>query len=550
MGAVNTTYTFTATDTITSTKMNNIIDETVMTADAVFGGSGGSGGLDIASGKLSISANAINSSRLATNSVTTNAITNGNVTPAKLSSGAPSWSTTSTSTNQTIEVGALIAANTTSTIDFHSVYPLNDFESRISRGSGENGIFTIKNTGTGTFIITQEDIGNISFRTSDTERMRIDSGGNICLAGGEPDSSYLPGFTTNYISSIQGVGTTYSNGAWLSLSQYSTSTSDSGGSFISLNKSNNATKGSHTIVTNNQQLGAIGWAGSNGTTFSGAANISVDVDGVPTSTSVPGRLIFSTTTAGGAVPTEKMRIDDAGNVGIGKTPTTKLDVNGTVTATEFAGPLTGNASTATTATTLATARTIAISGDVTGTATSFNGSANISIPVTIDNLSVTTAKIADGAVNQAKASNMLVPSGAIMAFAMNSAPAGWLQANGAAVSRTTYDDLFAAISTTYGVGNGSTTFNLPDLRGYFVRGSGTNSDGTASGTFGQKQADALGSHTHTITAGQQNGTSSGCGIDNTFQKAQDSSCGTVTTSSAGSTETRPNNIAMLYCIKI
>jgi microcystin-dependent protein len=167
--------------------------------------------------------------------------------------------------------------------------------------------------------------------------------------------------------------------------------------------------------------------------------------------------------------------------------------------------------------------------------------------------SVTTDKIASNAVTQTKANNSLVPSGAIMAFAMNSAPTGWLAANGAAVSRTTYSALWTALGTTsspYGQGNGSTTFNLPDLRGYFVRGHGTNSDGTASGTFGAKQADALGSHTHTITAGQQNGTSSGCGIDNTFQKAQDSSCGTVTTSSAGSTETRPNNIAMLYCIKV
>lgn len=55
-------------------------------------------------------------------------------------------------------------------------------------------------------------------------------------------------------------------------------------------------------------------------------------------------------------------------------------------------------------------------------------------------------------------------------FPVSSAPSGFLKANGAAVSRTTYSALFALISTTFGVGDGSTTFNLPDLRGEFVRG--------------------------------------------------------------------------------
>lgn len=111
---------------------------------------------------------------------------------------------------------------------------------------------------------------------------------------------------------------------------------------------------------------------------------------------------------------------------------------------------------------------------------------------------VTTAKIADGAVTQAKlnSSVTLVPTGAVMPFAMNSAPSGWLAANGLPVSRTAYAALFAAIGTTYGTGDGSTTFNLPDLRGYFVRGSGTNSDGTAAGAFGTKQSDAFKSHNH------------------------------------------------------
>jgi hypothetical protein len=71
--------------------------------------------------------------------------------------------------------------------------------------------------------------------------------------------------------------------------------------------------------------------------------------------------------------------------------------------------------------------------------------------------------------------------GQVSTFAMSSAPTGWLKANGAAVSRTTYVDLFTAIGTTFGVGDGSTTFNLPDLRGRFTRNwadDGSNIAGT------------------------------------------------------------------------
>ena len=166
--------------------------------------------------------------------------------------------------------------------------------------------------------------------------------------------------------------------------------------------------------------------------------------------------------------------------------------------------------------------------------------------------SVVTSKILNGAVTSDKlnAAVIFVPSGGIMAFAMNSEPSGWLAANGSAVSRTLYAALFAAIGTTYGAGDGSTTFTLPDLRGYFVRGSGTNSDGAASGGFGGKQADSFANHSHTINSGQQNGISSGCGANNTYQKANDYACGLGATGTSGGTETRPKNIAMLYCIKI
>lgn len=143
-----------------------------------------------------------------------------------------------------------------------------------------------------------------------------------------------------------------------------------------------------------------------------------------------------------------------------------------------------------------------------------------------------------------------VPAGAVMSFAMNSAPAGWLAANGNEYAKTgTYAALFAAISTTYGETNGSggagtSHFRVPDLRGYFVRGSGTNSDGTAAGTFGAKQADDLKSHTHTVY-GVTGGvfTSTGIFLSGT------SGNGNQTSAPTGGTETRPKNIALLYCIK-
>ena len=69
-----------------------------------------------------------------------------------------------------------------------------------------------------------------------------------------------------------------------------------------------------------------------------------------------------------------------------------------------------------------------------------------------------------------------MPIASVCAFASLTAPVGWLKCDGAAVSRTTYADLFAFIGTTYGVGDGSTTFNLPDLVGEFIRGTPTGRD--------------------------------------------------------------------------
>lgn len=82
-----------------------------------------------------------------------------------------------------------------------------------------------------------------------------------------------------------------------------------------------------------------------------------------------------------------------------------------------------------------------------------------------------------------------VPPGVVMYCAMNTPPSGYIKANGAAVSRSTYSRLFSAIGTTFGNGNGSTTFNVPDLRAEFIRGwdDGRGMDGGRS--FGSSQID-------------------------------------------------------------
>ena len=210
--------------------------------------------------------------------------------------------------------------------------------------------------------------------------------------------------------------------------------------------------------------------------------------------------------------------------------------------------------------------------------------------------------------------------GEVATFAMATAPSGWLKCNGAVVSRTLYPALFTAIGTTYGAGDGSTTFSLPDLRGEFVRGWAD--DDTAADTgraIGSWQADTFISHTHTqqgyfstgtVSADhthaqggtwQSGGRSSGhlhnIGYTTTGQNAANWGCyggggftnevliargGTASgwddrehvhstgiggstggisanhihgvtisgeTGAAGSAETRPRNVALLYCIK-
>ena len=137
----------------------------------------------------------------------------------------------------------------------------------------------------------------------------------------------------------------------------------------------------------------------------------------------------------------------------------------------------------------------------------------------------------------------MVKSGQIVGFAGAGAiPAGFLVCNGSAVSRTTYAGLYTAIGTTYGEGDGSTTFNVPDFRGKFLRGY---LDGT-SGAIGTEQTDELKSHNHGYSATADYG---GDGAKIAVADGFPSETLTGTVNSTGGSETRPVNFAVQWCIK-
>ena len=179
----------------------------------------------------------------------------------------------------------------------------------------------------------------------------------------------------------------------------------------------------------------------------------------------------------------------------------------------------------------------------------------------------------------------LLPAGMVIAFAGPNAPPGWLPCDGVEVSRMQYGALFAAIGTAWGSGNGTTTFNVPDLRGRFLRGTdygaghdpdaGTriaSADGGAAGdAVGSLQTSQIGLHTHTATdTGHMHGqnfsfgnTCTGSGVvirDFTFDGGTDACIGpqgvntdmgaaSIIVTGAGVAETRPVNVNVEYIIK-
>ncbi len=134
-----------------------------------------------------------------------------------------------------------------------------------------------------------------------------------------------------------------------------------------------------------------------------------------------------------------------------------------------------------------------------------------------------------------------VAAGTVAHFAAATAPQGWLKANGAAISRSLYSVLFTAIGTAHGAGNGSTTFNIPDMRGEFLRGLDDGRGVDSGRVIGTYQTQAIQAHNHSGVVG---GNAVGMGYGGQAAPIGNNSIG-----STGGSETRPRNKALLACIK-
>lgn len=151
-----------------------------------------------------------------------------------------------------------------------------------------------------------------------------------------------------------------------------------------------------------------------------------------------------------------------------------------------------------------------------------------------------------------------IPIGTVMTWTVPTVPVGYLECNGAAISRTTFADLFAVLLTDYGNGNGSTTFNIPDYRGEFLRGwahGSTNDPDRASRTdkgngviadnVGTKQGFVMQSHNHFVR--EYSGHEGNISFSH-INSATNANTGDRTGSTGGN-ETRPRNVNVQYIIK-
>lgn len=176
--------------------------------------------------------------------------------------------------------------------------------------------------------------------------------------------------------------------------------------------------------------------------------------------------------------------------------------------------------------------------------------------VTLPDLSVTPAKLAQTLDLTSKTlvypGGSIVPTGGVIMWTSATLPSGWLLCDGTAYARTgTYAALFAVIQTTFGAGDGSSTFNVPNTSGRFVRGTGTDASNAGNGTtLGAYQSHALQDHKHNVQQGSNvnNNQQVNVAYAQTPGNLLPTSLVDSTTATVAN-ETRPANLGLAFIIK-
>lgn len=265
-------------------------------------------------------------------------------------SGVLSWSTAASGdvygpASATDNAVARYDGTTGKIIQNSAVTIADDGATVIAANSASDGL-RITQLGAGNALVVEDETNPDATSTVITAAGAVRVGSSTSYNTVYGASQFAPGFQ---LYNTAGTGGFYRYAA------------DTDGAALVFAKSRNATVGSQTVVNSSDTLGYLGFAGSDGTNFTTAATITGAVDGTPGTGDMPGRLTFNTTADGASTPTERMRIDSAGKVGIGGTA-------GATNRVRLVGTSTGNT------TQYGFINELAAASDVTGSSTGFTTS--------------------------------------------------------------------------------------------------------------------------------------------------------------------------------
>ena len=348
--------TSTIADRLATSQTFTIIGDVATTAGKLFNGTGP---VEL---PVAIATGAVTATKLADNAVIGSKIADSSISPSKLSFGGPIWTTDTFSTGANsssfgvsksgavaIKLGSGRSGPGVSSLEFTSVAGTS-INSSLNRASGSDGDFDITNTGSGTFKITQTGSAPIVFSTNSIERVRIGNSGRMTI---EAPSSEL---ATLYLKTSS-IGTAGSPA--LFVDPPAGVTSQRAAAVFG-----DWQIGQDSLVTGVKDFYVYQAGTSNAfrVNISASGNVGIGVDNAPVPLQVYGQGRFGSkgTETGGTIAlyndgndatieafagnnnaTKRniMLARYGGNVGVGKSPTTALDVNGIVTATQFSGPL-------------------------------------------------------------------------------------------------------------------------------------------------------------------------------------------------------------------